>query len=265
MPPDLSSTFPPIYRGFLNDPSALLRRSPVGRRPVVCRVGCLVRSAARPGRPDRARASDRNVALAVSTLLKNEHLLRHPLDKEISERCFKTFLQSFDPMKVYFYQSDIDFFAKYKDALADEAQRGDVGFAYTVFNTFLARIDERVKMIDELLAAPHDFTVDEEMVVDKDRPPTPRRRAEARERWRKRIKYDLLVLKADEAPTASRTSSDGKTPEQRLTQRYHSFAKRMHQTDAEELLEMYLTSLTTAFDPHTDLHVARRRWRTSRS
>jgi carboxyl-terminal processing protease len=37
----------------------------------------------------------------------------------------------------------------------------------------------------------------------------------------------------------------------KLTKRYHSFAKRMHQTDEEELLEMFLTSLTSALDPHT--------------
>ena len=195
-------------------------------------------------------ASDRQVTLAVTSLLKREHLLRHPLDKEISERCLKSFLQNLDPMKVYFYQSDIDAFNQSKDDLADAAQRGDIRFAYTVLNTFLARIDERVKMIDTILATPQDFTIDEEMVIDKDTATYAKTPEEAFDRWRKRIKYDLLVLKAEKADGKA-DKSEGKTPEQRLTQRYHSFAKRMHQTDAEELLEMYLTSLTTAFDPHT--------------
>src|SRR5271166_1407665 len=67
-------------------------------------------------------ANDRHVALAVTSLLKHEHLLRHPLDAEISERCMKTFLQELDPMKMYFYQSDYDVFAKYKDRLAELVQ-----------------------------------------------------------------------------------------------------------------------------------------------
>ena len=83
---------------------------------------------------------------------KKEHLLQHPLDAEISNRCMKTFLQDLDPMKMYFYQSDYDSFAKDKDRLADMAQQGDITFAYTVYNTFLNRIDERVKMIDQILA-----------------------------------------------------------------------------------------------------------------
>jgi carboxyl-terminal processing protease len=195
-------------------------------------------------------ANDRHVALAVTSLLKHEHLLRHPLDSEMSERCMKTFLQNLDPMKMYFYQSDYDAFAKYKDQLADLAQQGDISFAYMVFNTFLARIDERVKMIDRILAGPQDFTIDEELVTDKDLITYAKTPEEGYDRWRKRIKYDLLVLRAEKTD-GKPDKSEGKTPEQRLTQRYHSFAKRMRQTDADELLEMYLTSLTTAFDPHT--------------
>ena len=74
--------------------------------------------------PTAPSAGDRQVALAVTSLLRREHLLRHPLDKEISERCLKTFLKTLDPMKVYFYQSDVDEFVKQQDELADAAQQG---------------------------------------------------------------------------------------------------------------------------------------------
>ena len=96
--------------------------------------------------------NDRHVALAVTSLLKHEHLRHRPLDAEVSERCFKTFFKELDPMKMYFYQSDYDEFAKSKDELADQIQKGDIAFAYTVYNRFLDRIDERVKMIDKILA-----------------------------------------------------------------------------------------------------------------
>src|SRR5580692_5637345 len=86
---------------------------------------------AQAGQLTKPSANDRHVALAVTSLLKHEHLLRHPLDAEISERCMKTFLQELDPMKMYFYQSDYDNFAQYKDRLADLAQQGDITFAYT--------------------------------------------------------------------------------------------------------------------------------------
>ncbi|MGA2254370.1 MAG: carboxy terminal-processing peptidase [Thermoguttaceae bacterium] len=218
-----------------------------GTASLVLVSACITLQAAQLTKPS---ASDRQVALQVTWMLKHEHLLRHPLDAEMSERCMKTFLQTLDPMKMYFYQSDYDSFAKYKDRLADLATGGDISFAYMVYNTFLDRIDERVKMIDQILKSKQDFTVDEELVTDKDATTYAKTPDEAYDRWRKRIKYDLLLLKAEKSDSKT-DKSEGKTPEQRLTQRYHSFAKRMRQTDAEELLEMFLTSLTTAFDPHT--------------
>jgi carboxyl-terminal processing protease len=187
---------------------------------------------------------DHSIAQEVAWLMEKQHLSRHPLDKEMSQRCLKNFLKTLDPMKLYFYQSDIDEFMKHQDELSGRMRRGDISFAYTVYNTLLHRIDERVKLVDELLATPHDFTVDEQMVVDRDTAQFPGTPAEAQDRWRKRIKYDLLVLKVDK--------KEGKEAIDKLTKRYHSFNKRMHQTDHAELLEMYLNAFTMSFDPHSD-------------
>lgn len=226
-------------------------------------------------------ASDRNTTLAVVNLMRAEHLSRHPLDTEIAQRTVKGFIKMLDPTKYYFYQSDVDAFMAEAypaegDSLDQKLKNGDTAFAHKVYSTLLKRIDERLKVIDELLAAKHDFTVDEEIVVDTDTAVYPKDAAEARELWRKRIKYDLLLLKADRVKedssskktegdesqpdgdatpepkkTATSKSAADQDPIQRLTRRYHSFAKRMHQTDHQELLEMYLTSLTQSYDPHS--------------
>ena len=69
--------------------------------------------------------------------------------------------------------------------------------------------------------------------------------AEMRDRWRKRIKYDLLELDSRKEARRARKRQD------KIAKRYHQLGKRMQQTDNDELLEMYLTALTTAYDPHT--------------
>jgi carboxyl-terminal processing protease len=115
----------------------------------------------------------------------------------------------------------------------------------------LARIDQRVALVDMLLKQPQDFTVDEEMVVNSDAATYAKTDAEVADKWRKRIKYDLLVLKADTGKD-NPNGITGQAAIDKLSRRYHSFARRMHQTDSDELLEMYLNSFTTAFDPHTD-------------
>ena len=192
--------------------------------------------------PVAPSTQDEKTAFTVAALLR-EHLSRHPLDDEIASRALNLYLKSLDPMKVYFLQSDIDAFNRQGTQIDDQLKRGKIDLGYTVFQTFLRRIDERVKLVDEFLAMQHDFTVDEEIVVDPDIAEYAKNEAEARDKWRKRIKYDLLTLKADD--TVGQEAID------KLTRRYHSFAKRMHQTSGDELLEMYLSSVTTAYDPHT--------------
>ncbi|MBN1588708.1 MAG: carboxy terminal-processing peptidase [Pirellulales bacterium] len=193
-------------------------------------------------------ANERYVVLAVTTLLDRDHLLQHPLDDEIAKRAFRVYLKLLDPMKVYFYQSDIDEFEKSITKLDDMIRHRDTSFGYKVFDRFLKRIDERVAMVDRILAMKHDFTVDEEMAVDRDVTQYPKTPEEAFERWRKRIKYDLLVLKAQED---EKDHFEGQAAIDKLSRRYHSFAKRMHQTDNEEVLETYLSSVTNSLDPHT--------------
>ncbi len=189
------------------------------------------------------KAKDRQVTLVVKQLIRHEHLLKERLDDLHAQRGLQNFLKALDPMKVYFVQSDIDEFRQQENQLDDQLRDGEIDFAYTVFNRFLSRVNERVKLVEKLVRAEHDFTVDEDMLSDPDVTHYSGSDQEVFERWRKRIKYDLLVLKADE------TEQDDIRP--KLLRRYRSFAKRMYQTDSDELLEMYLTSMTTSFDPHT--------------
>ncbi len=189
------------------------------------------------------RANDRHVTNIVTRLLQREHLSKHGLDDEISQRGIDAFVKSLDPLKLYFYKSDVDEFNLHRNRLDDYLKDNDIKFAYTVFNRFLERVDERIAMVDEILQMEHDFSVDEEMIIDRDVAEYSRDKKQAFDRWRKRIKYDLLVLKSDK--------TEGQEAIDKLKRRYHSYAKRMHQFDGDELLEMYLTSITTSFDPHT--------------
>jgi carboxyl-terminal processing protease len=194
-------------------------------------------AAAKPG------PNDRQITLAVRSYLEREHFLRRPIDDEIAKRWFSIFLEGLDPWKLHFLQSDIDGFLKKRDSLDDLVKRGDVSFAYEVFNTFLKRVDERLPLVERLIGSPQDYTQPETIVTDRDASTWAKSEAEIEDNWRKRIKYDLLVQKMEKA-----------TPEEakdKLLRRYRSLAKRMHQMTADELLETYLTALTSSLDPHT--------------
>lgn len=183
------------------------------------------------------------IPLAVTHYMTRQHFSRHALDDEISERILKQFLESLDPMKAYFYQSDIDEFQQKRHELDDLLKKKDTEFAFVVFQRYAQRVKERMKVVTELLDAVHDFAVDEEYVIDPDATNYPKDADEARDRWRRRIKYDLLLLKGDE--------TEGKEATDQLRERYTEFARRVEQTDRDELIERFLSAMTTSFDPHT--------------
>ncbi len=187
--------------------------------------------------------NDRQITLAVKSYLEREHFLRRPVDDEIARRWFGIFLEALDPMKIYFIQSDIDAFMQKRDSLDDLVKKGDVSFSYEVFNRFLQRVDARMPLIEKLILAPQDYAKPETMVIDREDTKWAANEAESEDNWRKRIKYDLLVQKMEKTPLDE--------AQEKLVRRYRSFAKRMHQMNADELLETYLSSLTSCLDPHT--------------
>jgi len=213
--------------------------------------------------------------------LGNSHLFKKPTDEVLSERGFELFFKSLDPRKVYFYQSDVDEFAKRAKNIGEKATTGDVGFAFEVFNLYLKRVDERLDWVMTMLDNPIDLSIDEEIIVDRKIMTYPKTPAEAQDRWMKQIKMDLLSSKADEIeklrkkgieeakkeaeengivfdpskiPTTAELESqvpDWDTLRKRLKRTYFYYKKRMHQMNNDDLLERFLTAIANAYDPHT--------------
>ncbi|NQT36174.1 MAG: PDZ domain-containing protein [Planctomycetes bacterium] len=193
-----------------------------------------------PDDPDRRT---QQITSGVVSLLAKEHLSQRPLDDEISMRCLRTFLDRLDPWKLTFSQSDVDGFMRQQNNLDDQLRQGDARFAFAVFKTLVKRIKGQAGLRDELLAGEHDFSLDEQTVAEPDSARYARDESHCREKWRQRVKYDLLLLKA--------VGIEPSEALKRLTARYRRIADEVRRTDDEELLEMYLTSLAAAYDPHS--------------
>jgi len=182
------------------------------------------------------------ITSSVALLLTERHLSQRPLDDEIAGRCLKRFLERMDPWKVYLLQSDVDRCLTEQNDLDEQVRQGNAGLAFTVFKTLLKRVDQRAGLVDELLTTEHDFTVDESFTTDTAGLAYPCDDAEARERWRKRVKHDLLVLKSYGIDQAEAV--------ERLTKRYQRIAEQTRRMGDEQVLEVFLTALASAFDPH---------------
>ncbi len=91
----------------------------------------------------------------------------------------------------------------------------------------------------------HHFTaIDESWGDDPEKIDYPVTKAEADERIRLKVKFDLLYSKVIEDLKDEEAVNKWKV-------RYRDRNRILHQTDTSELLQLYLTSLTQTFDPHS--------------
>lgn len=190
-----------------------------------------------------APADNRLIIRSVRNLVEEGHISQNKFDDELSKRGFELFLKQVDPMKLYLLQSDVDEFRKNEMQLDDMLIKNNISFAYQVYKRYLERLNEVSPIIHEIIDSPLDYTVEEYIETDAKAMPYAASMDELKDRWRKTIKLNFLSARADGDP-------DEETRE-KLHKRYRTIYKTRSQTDVYELLEMYLTALTSALDPHT--------------
>jgi len=214
-------------------------------------------------------ARDRGIAINFAKILEARHFSQRKIDESVSQQAFDFFIKAVDPMKLYFTAGDVTAFeAKYRNNFALVIKKGDLTPAFEIYRAYLERVDQRTALALKLLDEPMDFTADEEIIRDKDLLTFPKDSAEITDRWRKRIKFEILSLEADKRDQAKKEQAkkEGNTanakeeapdpwanesPIERLQRRYASFQKRMHQTSNDDVLEITLTAVANVYDPHT--------------
>lgn len=185
----------------------------------------------------------RLIVRTVRLLVEKAHILHPKINDEVSAHAFENFLKNIDPMKSYFLASDIEEFKPYETKLDDLLKRNDIKFAYVAYKKYLERLEQVMPIVHQQIDTQHDFTVAETIAADAKEIGYAKDINETADRWRKTIKLSILSMR-----------SDGKTEaeiKETLHKRYRNVYNMKSKTDVDELLELYLTSITMVLDPHT--------------
>ncbi len=194
-------------------------------------------------RPALAGPDDKDTAKLVVQMISRFHLSRPLVDDKASSKLLDLYIKHLDNQKIYFLQSDIDEFSQHRTTLDDELKAGDCSFGYMVFNRYKERMKSQIAVANKWIDAEHDFALDESIVTDPDVQTWAKTQEELDDRWRQRIKFDLLQGRLDNTPVE-------KTRE-RLHKRYRNAILNINNMGEGEELEFYLTAFTQCFDPHS--------------
>ena len=190
---------------------------------------------------------------ALVTELEEKHYVDRRYNDAMSAEHLNTYLERLDPSHLYFTASDVAEFQRYATQLDDLGRQGVVSPAFVMFSRYEQRASERLEQVIstmDTIVSRLDFDKDE--YIDSD--PTAREWAindeDLDDRWRKRIKNQVLALKLAEKDEAEIAPT--------LVKRYENQRNRLAQYNEQDVFAVFANALTSQFDPHTSYFSPRR-------
>jgi carboxyl-terminal processing protease len=189
---------------------------------------------------------DATISRLTSRILSRSHYTRKPFDAATSSQFLDQYLDSLDPSRLIFLQSDVADFELYRNSLdVFTLKEGDTTPAYVIFKRMLKRFDQQVEFINEKLKfAKMDFAGNDHYQFSRKDAPRPRDIDEARQLWWERLRYEYLQEKLN-----------NQKPEEIvkvIERRYARIQRFLKEYDSDDVLQLYLTSLAQVYDPHSD-------------
>jgi len=186
----------------------------------------------------------KQVTRVVSHLLSNNHYRKKDINDSLSSEVLDMYLDKLDYNHLYFLQSDIEYFEKYRHSFDDAFRYGDIEAAFDIFKLYQRRVADRLNYIFERITQNFDYTLDEYIELDRENIPWPGTLAEMNELWRKRLKYAALNLKL--------AGKDDEGIRETLRKRYKRIQRNMQQFQSEDVFQIFMNSFSETFDPHTN-------------
>ena len=191
----------------------------------------------------RPSFAHRQSAQAIVQIMNRYHYRKVPLDDELGSRVLDRYLDFFDPSRSVFLASDIAEFDVHRTRVDDALRRGRFDLAFAVLERYRVRTAERAEAAAAFVGREFDFSRDEHFEIDRSTASWARDPAELDEHWRRRVKNDFLELEL--------TGQDPETILEALRMRYARMARRVHQIDADDVVQYFLNAYTQSIDPHS--------------
>ncbi|MBO93575.1 MAG: tail-specific protease [Opitutales bacterium] len=219
----------------------------------------------------------------LGQVLQRVHYSKVSLRKLDKKGFLKTYMSRLDRQRMYFLESDWQRFSeKFAPTIATYAEEGNLYAAFEIYSTYRTKALARMEWVLKRLEGSFSLEGEDDYVPDREKVDWPATEKQTDEVWELRLKYEVLgeVLslinsksgdddaaidldeKKEDAPNQTEQDDDDNvSPEElnehldeardRLQRRYQRWHKSIGEFEAADVQELYLTTLTQMFDPHS--------------
>ena len=213
---------------------------------------------------------DKMLIELLSFVLEKGHFSPIELNDDFSKKAYASYIESLDPTKRYFIQSDINEFQKYENSIDDMIRSKDLSFFDLTYKRLMQRMKESKVIYTSILSKPLNLKDDETISVDYEKLPYAASMKDLDQRWRKQLEFAVLsditdkedIQKAVETSEATEKKETvksepktfeeleekaRKTTESNLNNNFSFIAELTR----EDWFSIYINAIVTQYDPHT--------------
>ena len=213
---------------------------------------------------------DKMLIELLSFVLEKGHFSPIELNDDFSKKAYASYIESLDPTKRYFIQSDINEFQKYENSIDDMIRSKDLSFFDLTYKRLMQRMKESKVIYTSILSKPLNLKDDETISVDYEELPYAASMKDLDQRWRKQLEFAVLsditdkedIQKAVETSEATEKKETvksepktfeeleekaRKTTESNLNNNFSFIAELTR----EDWFSIYINAIVTQYDPHT--------------
>lgn len=217
------------------------------------------------------------IAQSVVRQLETQHLSAEAFEDRLSEIAWKNLIDLFDSDRMLLTQEDLKALEVHRTKIDDMMRSGNLSLGYDLMSLIQQRLRARKVFVEKILEAEHpfDFTKDETFEWKRRKAERPKNAEEQQAMWYACLKNEFLALtlsrELDAEEEVTKTAEEKAKEEEKkatsydmsealkelsvhdvLRRRYRSIYDTFNEMDTETVLQYYLTSVATSYDPHTD-------------
>lgn len=218
---------------------------------------------------------DKMLIELLSFVLEKGHFSPIELNDDFSKKAYASYIQSLDPTKRYFIQSDINEFQKYENSIDDMIRSKDLSFFDLTYKRLMQRMKESKVIYTSILSKPLNLKDDETISVDYEKLPYAASMNDLDQRWRKQLEFAVLsditdkeeiqeaLKNPDKTVTEATEKKEIEKSEPKTFEELEEKARKTTESNLnnnfsfigeltrEDWFSIYINAIVTQYDPHT--------------
>ncbi|MHA7055885.1 carboxy terminal-processing peptidase [Aquimarina sp. M1] len=206
---------------------------------------------------------DRILIDLISYVLSKGHYDAKNINDDFSKNVFVDYIDALDPLKRYFYKSDIEEFKKFENLIDDQIRDKEIDFFNLTYERLQQRMTQARSLYKEILEQPFNFEKEESINTDYDKLAYASNKKELKNRWRLQLKFNALASYYDKVDEQVDSITKNKDFQRKSAVILEEESRELTKTSLKEYFEfaddlerkdwfsIYINSIVEEFDPHT--------------